>query len=604
MSQPQSMKERYILVLNLINNNETEKALRIAEDTIAEDPENGEGYVLLGQYYSLTGQLEDAKTWMEKAIEVEPENVFVFQSVIRFYQQSQTDKERWRELTKVGLEQSPDDAFYHYQFGLAYFYDDNQAGLKHIQEAAHMDPHNSEYLAVVANLGFILRKWDLYETYEQRTLEEDPENANYLMLFADYAYRRGKFNKAIHFIKEAIRIEQDNKQIRDKYQQIYPASNSFVRLKRKTNRLLIGFFTLPYRFLKLKDTKHPYLELFSIFVVMFAILFTALFALTGKYTFYIFSGFIVWSIISGRVGKTVLDKVGFKRSLEKSLESQNDYKQRKAILEMKRNLGVSADASVSYTESSAASLNTADSLEEELATIWGTDAGNMEEIKAKQEELKAAAKTKAPIGTKKETRERKPSPHVLEYPKKETNYGGVIVVIVVLVIGISLRSYPYFDAKINRPEPIDEELQESIRETSEAFSQERTDSLKQSIDSILESTDTENEEHVDQFLQILKEDEFNLQELQALASSEIVEHLETNWDASYVEQLANASVTAIEYFSDSSSGSKIYITNEVGDFEAVIAMEDSKIQSIYVDGWDNSEAYQEEMQESLEAFKE
>ena len=605
MSELRSLKERFNLVLNLLNDNETEKALQIAEDTIAEDPENGAGYVLLGHYYSLTNQPEEAKKWMEEAIAVDPGDAFVLESVVRFYQLSQIDRERWKELTKIGFEQYPDDAFYHFQFGLTHFFDDMEEGLKRIQEAARMDPHNGEYLVNVARCSFLLRKWDLYETYERRTLEEDPENANYLSFFADIAYKRGKFNKAIHFIKEAIRIEPDSKQVRDRYQEIYPATNGFVRLKRGTNWLVKGYFTFPFRFLKPKEkNNHPVLEGLAIFSVMFAILFTALFALTGKYAFYIIGGFTVWSIISGRVGRAVLKKVGFKRSLEQSLDSQNEYRQRKAILEMKHNLDATTYSSAVHTETASRSdegTKTSEHLEEELAKVWEADSENIEEIKAKQKSIPKEIQTQKPEVAA--SQEKKTPPVILEYPKEsKTNYGAFFVVIAVIFAAMIFRYYPHLTNQ-QSIEPVDEELQEYIQNNTKKDYEEFTKNVKEMQESA-DAAGNEEQEQVDQFLQTLNKDEIDLQKIESLSSSNVTEHLEENWEASYVDQLANASVTAVKPVPDPlASEVYVYVTNEVEDFEAVIALEASIIQSVYVEGWDHSQAYQEDIQEKLGVFK-
>ncbi|MFD1416170.1 AAA family ATPase [Oceanobacillus jeddahense] len=595
MPYPRSLKEKYALMFNLLKKNDAKTALYTIEDIIREEQEKGENYVLLSHCHFITGNLDAAKKWMESALKVDFDNPFVFQSALRFYQDSQADLLRWGELAKIGFEKYPEDAFYHYQYGLAFLNEDG-AGLEHVKEAARMDPENAKYPETIAAFSIFFRNWKDYKKYEQLALEADPENTVHLTTFAKNAYDQGKYNKSLHLIKEAMRLEPDSKFVRYHYSSIYPVSNRFVRLKRATNRLLSKYFQLPLRLFPKKQTaKHPYLTYAISILMMFAILFAGFYALTGKGAFYLFGGFIIWSIISGRVGKKNLQKAGFSDSEQGGLDTQTDFRLRKIQTQINKDLEAFSDYLVETASSTTIDYEAFHSLEENLANIWESDSEKIEEIKTKAPESLHVQRDQT-----EKTKDQKKT-DFLSYPKEgKANYAALFLSIAVSLVAMFIQYYPQFSGQ-GAPQPVDEDLKEHLQNTS----QERADSLTENIEGLQESAEAanleESEEHVNQFLSLLDDGAINIEDIQTLTTANIAEHLEANAEADYVSQLANASVSAIASPSDTSE-SEIYVTNEATDFEAVIGLEDSRIQSIYVEGWDDSEDYQEELQEKLNMF--
>jgi Tfp pilus assembly protein PilF/peroxiredoxin len=146
------------------------------QEVIAKQPDNPEAYYNLGTLYLMQKQWTDARSYLEKAVQLRPEYA-----------------EAWNNLAMLSAEQG-----------------DAEAAIEHFRKAIQLRP---TYVTALVNFGNLLRrKGDFVEAQEllTRALQASPESAdaNYGMgmLYAQH----GELDKASEYLQKAVGLRPDD----------------------------------------------------------------------------------------------------------------------------------------------------------------------------------------------------------------------------------------------------------------------------------------------------------------------------------------------------------------------------------------------------------
>jgi tetratricopeptide (TPR) repeat protein len=203
-SAPESPSRRFsTLLTRLLSNEDWERALDVAREWLAADPESVQAHLAAGQALVNLKRHAQARTHLEKALAGNPQNSFVHRllSIVCFHGQRFADAD---EHVRQALALQPNDAMHWYHLAwMRYQQGAREAAAKHATRALELQPENANIL----NLLALCQRQDGQAQLAQyrRALELDPENSAvhnnvgtyYLNNQRDYAAAEASFRQAL-----------------------------------------------------------------------------------------------------------------------------------------------------------------------------------------------------------------------------------------------------------------------------------------------------------------------------------------------------------------------------------------------------------------------
>lgn len=559
----QSFLNTLKLIEFYIGKGEKEKAEAEAKMVIRNEPEEPDGYLLLAFYYFYLQESVNANHWIDEALHKEPESEWVLLNVLYMYQDLVCDEDRRKELIELGLRLYPMNPAFHAHYAKINEAVNVEQAKASYEEAIRLNPFNERFLTNYALLLYRLGDWEEAEKYERLALEQNPEDSEGLAFYASIALERRKYKKAQWLIDEAIRIDPDNPRIRELYKEIHPTKSRLVRSKREIKQLFVKMWAYPANFLwRFFKEKVPFLWIaITVMVIEF---YSLLILLRGSLLLLIIA-YLLLSLASSYVTKTMLKKAGLLDIDEKAIKKNLKSTQEAALSEMKKeSLHREETAATTKPESRLSS----DELEAQLAQIWDVD-----DVASIKEEVKQEAVPSVSPPTRKVT-------EPLGWPKESKNWTAYMLFAGMLLSFLVRFGFNVFDDSPPPPQPVPTEVSESMREL-EAQQKE-----KRILTTVQESTGV-----VDRFVESIQTNtlEDNISELVFVNYQSVIRE---NIDHPLFKHLENAKIDKVLPQPRGLSSASFLLTNEKEKASIIVKVAYGKITQIYADDWNESEKEQ------------
>ncbi|MNB72387.1 Beta-barrel assembly-enhancing protease [compost metagenome] len=206
-----------VRVYQLMNWRRFPEAIREAENWIAEDPENSDAYGMLAQVHLKAGSYDQALHWSSESLRCDPENPIAwFVRTITLY--SQGEEKLFMEAVVEAQRIDPLESHYPFlKFNLYHKKGSLKEAREELDQALRLDPDRALYLAADSYLRANSRDFEGSLASESMALFQDPEDDQTFLHLAWAANRRGDYGKELEFMKNAVRIDPADEQIRAEY---------------------------------------------------------------------------------------------------------------------------------------------------------------------------------------------------------------------------------------------------------------------------------------------------------------------------------------------------------------------------------------------------
>jgi len=217
MSPLQQNTAYFDRTFQLMNWRRYPEAIAEAEKWIASDPENAGAYAMLGQIHMKAGNHDKALHWAGEALRYDPENhIAWFVRTVVLYATGQ--EELYFEAASEAQRLDPTESYYSYlSFNLYHKKGKHAEARQHLDRALLLAPSRGLYLSADSYLRASMKDFAGSQASEAAALFEDPDNDQTYLYLAWAAERRGEFKKEIDFLKNAVRLDPNDAQIRQEY---------------------------------------------------------------------------------------------------------------------------------------------------------------------------------------------------------------------------------------------------------------------------------------------------------------------------------------------------------------------------------------------------
>lgn len=242
---------RYSKINQLMEWKRFKEALEEAMALLREEPEDANAYALLGQICLRLDKREEALHWSQEALRREPEHPLAwFVRTAAYY-----ESENWKALDEA-LDNAQRVDPYEPQY---YFLRANVCNRRNKYAEARdllltglrFSPQNALFLATLSYAEALLGNRNASKAYAAEALRQDVESDHVFLYLGWAAERRNDYDDQLLMLKNAIRLDPENKQIREAYLESLQKSYKFYRillaptnvLKRlKPWQILLGWF--------------------------------------------------------------------------------------------------------------------------------------------------------------------------------------------------------------------------------------------------------------------------------------------------------------------------------------------------------------------------
>lgn len=217
-------------VFQLTNWRRFDEAISEAEQWLREEPENANAYGMLAQIYMKSGKYDKALHWSAESLKYDPENkIGWFVRVIVLY--SQGKEKEYLQAVKEAQRIDPYESHYLFlSFNLYHKKGKLQQAREELDQALRLAPDNSLYLAGDSYLHANARNFQASLASEQAALFQNPDHDQTFLYLAWAAEKRGDYDKEQEYLKNAIRLDPTDAQIRREYLKSLQKSYWFYRL--------------------------------------------------------------------------------------------------------------------------------------------------------------------------------------------------------------------------------------------------------------------------------------------------------------------------------------------------------------------------------------
>ncbi len=160
----------------------TERALPLAREVLAEDPDNSHVREILAFNLQGAGEIEEAITEYERAIALNPRNPFLYNTIAKLCA-DRGNTERARRWLAAGLQAAPDEPSL--AMGLAqmqFMEGEKEAALETLTEAVDRSPSDASLRLTLAGVYLRLKRPQEARREVERVLDRDPENAQAIQM--------------------------------------------------------------------------------------------------------------------------------------------------------------------------------------------------------------------------------------------------------------------------------------------------------------------------------------------------------------------------------------------------------------------------------------
>ncbi len=230
MNESQTINLRFDRIHQLLSWNRLKEAADEALQLLREEPEDPDAYALMGRIALRMEQYDQALHWSGEALQRDPENYLGWFVRVNTYYETENMKDASASLYEA-LRIFPYES--HYYFLLANIA--NRKGRfteakEHLEQALELMPENALYLANLSYVEALLNQNAVSRQLAAEALRLAVEEHLVYLYLAWAADRRNDHELGLEMMKNAIRLDPDNKQIRDEYLEGLQKSYLFYRI--------------------------------------------------------------------------------------------------------------------------------------------------------------------------------------------------------------------------------------------------------------------------------------------------------------------------------------------------------------------------------------
>lgn len=242
---------RYSRINQLMEWKKYKEALDEAMALLREEPEDADAYAVLGQISLRLEKREEALHWSQEALQREPEHrIAWFVRTVAYY-----ESENWKALDETLDNAQRVDPHEPQYFFLRANACNRRSKYSEARDllltALELSPHNALFLATLSYTEALLGNRKVSKAYAEEALRLEVESDHVYLYLGWAAERRNDYDNQLLMLKNAIRLDPENKQIREAYLESLQKSYKFYRillaptnvLKRlKPWQILLGWF--------------------------------------------------------------------------------------------------------------------------------------------------------------------------------------------------------------------------------------------------------------------------------------------------------------------------------------------------------------------------
>lgn len=227
------------------------EALKEAEQLLSQEPEDPDVYALISHIYLLMDEYDKALHWSTEALSREPEQELAWYVRVSVYYETDKDK-ACEEALQEALRIDPYRPHY-YLLQASLF----NKKLQHskakmaLMHALDLRPESPLYLAVLSYTEGLLKNFEDSARMERLALQYNTESAQVFLYLGWAAGERGDYKLKETYMRNAVRLNPDNKQYQDEFLEALQHNEMLFRIflwpgkflrKLKTWQLLLTWF--------------------------------------------------------------------------------------------------------------------------------------------------------------------------------------------------------------------------------------------------------------------------------------------------------------------------------------------------------------------------
>lgn len=215
------------------------EALAEAEQVLREDPEDPDIFAIIAQIQLYLGDYNKAMHWAGEALQRDPEQQLAWFVRVNVYY----DTQDYKALIEAVAEAMRIDPYEPHYYFLKANVLNKRAKYKEAKEellqALELSPENAVYLATLSYTEALLGNLAESVNLDRQAVQTGVENEYVLLYLGWAAGHRGDYKLKETYMRNAVRLDPDDKQLRDE----------FLESLQQTNKLL-GLFLWPTKYIR------------------------------------------------------------------------------------------------------------------------------------------------------------------------------------------------------------------------------------------------------------------------------------------------------------------------------------------------------------------
>ncbi|MCA0756630.1 tetratricopeptide repeat protein [Paenibacillus sp. N4] len=230
MRETEANSQRYSRIYQLMQWRKYKEASEEAMKLIREEPEEPDAFALMGHISLRMSNCGQALHWSDEALRRDPEHSLAwFVRTNAYY-----DMQNWPAAKEaIGHAQRFDPYEPHYYFLLSNISNRNgkfAEAKEYLLKGLDIAPENALYLANLSYIEALLRNKAESKLLSAEALRLGTEEDHVYLYLAWAAEQRGEYDEGMNLLKDAIRLDPDNKQIREEFLEALQKSYKLYRI--------------------------------------------------------------------------------------------------------------------------------------------------------------------------------------------------------------------------------------------------------------------------------------------------------------------------------------------------------------------------------------
>lgn len=228
--ETRSTQAAFAAVNQLISWNRFKEALTEAEQLLRENPESADVLALVARIYFLLDDYDKALYWCNECTKREPEHRRGwFIRILTFYDSGRIKE--FKQWIDEAIRIDPYESYYYYFKGNVHSMDGKLEEGRHLLlQALEIKPEMPIYLATLSYFEAKLGNKPESVRLDKIAIGYEPENPVVLLKLNWAAGIRGEYDLQLKYMREAIRLNPDDKQFQQEYLSALQNSHIFYRI--------------------------------------------------------------------------------------------------------------------------------------------------------------------------------------------------------------------------------------------------------------------------------------------------------------------------------------------------------------------------------------